>query len=156
MESNIHHPTDSTLLYDSVRALSRILKGNALRFTDHRKRAKRRMMAVINARKQKDRVAAYKDLLKVTLKTVGYAQRGIEELEGRGDLNAMVARLELKRFVSLAIRVMDQTRRRVFEGQTVPAAEKVVSIFEPHTDVIVKDRRETYFGHKVCLTVAPP
>jgi len=153
VESNIHHPTDSSLLYDSVRVLSRILGANRLRFTNHCRRAKRRMMAVINARKQKERVAAYKDLLKVTAKTVGYAQPGIEQLEQRGDLQSLAACMELKRFVCLATRVMEQCRRRVIEGQTVPAAEKVVSIFEPHTDVIVKDRRETYFGHKVCLTV---
>jgi IS5 family transposase len=154
VEGNIH-PTGSPLLYISFQALCRILKGNELRFTDYRKRAKHRMMAVINARKQKDRVAAYKYLLKVTLKTVGDAQRGIERLEGLGDLKAMVSRLELKRFVSLAIRVMDQTCRRVFEGQTVPAAEKVVSIFEPQTDVIFKFWRQSYLGHNLCLTVAP-
>jgi len=153
VESNIHHPTDSSLLYDSVRVLSRILGTTGLRFTNHCRRAKRRMMTVINARKEKERVAAYKDLLKVTAKTVGYAQRGLEQLEGRGDVQSMAACMDLKRFVSLAMRVMEQSRRRVIEGHTVPAAEKVVSIFEPHTDVIVKDRRETYFGHKVCLTV---
>jgi hypothetical protein len=35
----------------------------------------------------------------------------------------------------------------------VPASEKIVSIFEPHTDIIVQDRRDTYYGHKVCLCV---
>jgi len=49
--------------------------------------------------------------------------------------------------------VISQTERRVLKGEKVPAAEKIVSIFEPHTDIIVKDRRETYYGHKVCLSV---
>jgi IS5 family transposase len=40
----------------------------------------------------------------------------------------------------------------VLQGETVPASDKVVSIFEPHTDIIVKDRRETHYGHKLCLT----
>ena len=46
-------------------------------------------------------------------------------------------------------RVVDQTRRRVFGGETVPAREKVVSLFEPHTDIIVKGGRGTHHGHKV-------
>jgi IS5 family transposase len=47
---------------------------------------------------------------------------------------------------------MDQTRRRVLEGESVPAEEKIVSIFEEHTDIIRKDNRETFYGHKICLT----
>jgi len=58
----------------------------------------------------------------------------------------------LSHYLDLVKRVMDQTERRVFKDQTVPAEEKVVSLFESHTDVIVKKRRETLFGHKVCLT----
>ena len=49
-------------------------------------------------------------------------------------------------------RVVDQARRRVLEGESVPSPEKVVSIFEPHTDIIVKGGREVEYGHKVCLT----
>ena len=49
-------------------------------------------------------------------------------------------------------RVMDQTRRRVLRGESVPAGEKIVSIFEEHTDIIRKDNRETLYGHKICLT----
>lgn len=52
----------------------------------------------------------------------------------------------------LAEQVISQTRRRVVHGETVPANEKVVSIFEPHTDIIVKDRRDTLVGHELCLT----
>ena len=47
---------------------------------------------------------------------------------------------------------MDQSRRRVLEGESVPVSEKIVSIFEEHTDIIRKDRRETLYGHKICLT----
>jgi IS5 family transposase len=48
--------------------------------------------------------------------------------------------------------VISQTERRVLHGEKVPAAEKIVSIFEEHTDIIVKDRRDTFYGHKICLT----
>ena len=59
---------------------------------------------------------------------------------------------ELKHYIELSFRVIDQTERRVIHGESVAASEKIVSIFEPHTDIIVKDRRDTFYGHKICLT----
>jgi IS5 family transposase len=47
--------------------------------------------------------------------------------------------------------VVAQTRRRIVDGESVPATKKLVSIFEPHTDIIIKDRRATLYGHKLCL-----
>ena len=49
-------------------------------------------------------------------------------------------------------RIIDQTERRVLNGESVPAQEKVLSVFEEHTDIIKKKRRETVFGHKLYLT----
>ena len=59
---------------------------------------------------------------------------------------------DFKHFLVLTEKVINQTRRRVIDEERVPAEEKVVSIFEEHTDIIRKDRRETLYGHKVCLT----
>jgi IS5 family transposase len=50
------------------------------------------------------------------------------------------------------MRVVDQTVRRVLKGEKLPASEKVVSFFEEHSDIIVKGRRDTQYGHKVFLT----
>ena len=57
----------------------------------------------------------------------------------------------IDQYAGLTQKVINQAERRVMHGEKVPASEKVVSIFEPHTDIIVKDRRETLFGHKICL-----
>lgn len=59
---------------------------------------------------------------------------------------------ELTHYVGLLRRVIEQTERRVLRGEKVPATEKLVSLFEPHTDIIVKDRRDTLYGHKIFLT----
>ena len=59
---------------------------------------------------------------------------------------------ELDHYLPLMARVIEQTRRRVLQSETVPAADKVVSIFEPHTDIINKGGRDTFYGHKICLT----
>ena len=59
---------------------------------------------------------------------------------------------DLKQTISLVLRVIDQAKKRVLQGLSVPASEKIVSIFEPHTDIIIKDRRDIFYGHKICLT----
>jgi IS5 family transposase len=67
-------------------------------------------------------------------------------------LRAYVLKHQLLQYAELTKRVIDQTQRRVLQGEQVPAPEKIVSIFETRTDIIVKDRRETLYGHKICLT----
>jgi IS5 family transposase len=158
VESNIHPPTDSTLLFDSVRVLARILdvmrqSGVRVYFADHCRRAKRRLLAVQYSKKESQRTAAYRDLLKLTDKTVGYATAAIPLAKGMPGLEGIGFCAELQRYIDLARKAIAQTQRRVLKGESVPAAEKIVSIFEPHTDIIVKDRRDTYYGHKVCLCV---
>jgi len=58
---------------------------------------------------------------------------------------------EIAGMAGLGERVVDQTRRRVLDGEKVPATDKVVSVFEPHTDIIIKDRRQVLYGHKLLL-----
>ena len=59
---------------------------------------------------------------------------------------------DLREVISLTQKVIDQTTRRIIYDESVAACEKIFSIFEPHTDIIVKDRRDTFYGHKVCLS----
>ncbi len=162
MDSNIHEPSDSSLLWDCVRVLARYLhEAQAcvdVPFRDHTRRAKRRAVGIRNAKKKAKRAFLYRDLINVTAKTVGYAERTIEALKTAYPLEALEVPelnnlyVELRDCIELAERVLNQTRRRVLNGESVPATEKVLSIFEPHTDIIVKDRRETLYGHKLCLT----
>jgi len=158
-ESNIHHPTDNALLFDSVRVLARLLREAGKKFdivyTDHTRRAKRRHCAIRNARSQKQRLEPYRDLIKVARKSAGYARRAVgilEVVEGARAGHARALAGKLAHYLALTQRVISQAERRVLEGESVPASQKVVSIFEPHTDVIRKDNRNTYYGHKVTLT----
>jgi IS5 family transposase len=156
-ETNIHEPSDSSLLWDSVRVLTRLLEqaGGAAGFTqwrDHTKRAKRRMLGVQRARNQEKRKPVYRDLLKVSRKVLGYAIAARGALADSAEEGLRRLAYELNRYRLLLERVIDQTERRVLRGETVSASEKVVSIHEPHTDIIVKDGRETLYGHKIYLT----
>ena len=165
VESNIHSPYDSELLVDATRVLARLLfeaktelPGIVFSFTDHRRRVKRRNLEIMNAKNAEGRKKPYKDIIEVTENTIGYAEKGLQSLKlyKAGTIKewAVVANIteKLKHYLPLARQVVCQTRRRVLEGESVPAQEKLVSIFEPHTDIIRKDRRDTYYGHKVCVT----
>ena len=142
VESNIHEPTDSSLLWDSVRVLTRLLYrakqdfGLRISFQDHTKRAKRRLLGIANSRRKKDRKTKYADLIKVTRKSIGYAQSAIKTIDKVSSVSfgLMALRLDLNQYIQLATRVIDQTERRVMLGQNVPASEKIVSIFDIQTD----------------------
>lgn len=166
VESNIHHPTDSSLLADCVRVLAR-LTGRAkgvfdldFKFVDHNRRAKKRALKILNTKKEKQQKEPYKDFLQVTHLSLGYANEAVQALRLHaavsffpwGNEAADNAAVELEYIISLTEKVISQTERRVLNGEKVPAKEKVFSIFEPHTDIIIKDQRETYYGHKITLT----
>jgi IS5 family transposase len=165
VETDIHHPTDSTLLLDGIRVITRWLAcGKELRpqpgyvFSDHRRVAKKRTLTIFNAKKEAIRKAAYRDLLAYAGRVAGYAEAAIPELrsfEGTDPRDTLAARAladRLERAVGLMGKVIDQTRRRVFQNEKVPASEKIVSFFEEHTDIIVKGGRDTLYGHKVFLS----
>jgi IS5 family transposase len=171
VESNIHEPSDSSLLWDCVRVVTRLVE-EAMElmptadwsfFHDHQRRAKRRAFEIkfpprSKGSKEEQREAAYRDLLKVANQT--HAHGCLAELKLRNAQPSSMMEgvridavlLELGGYLVSMKQVQDQTQRRVIEGEKVPAGEKIVSIFEKHTDIIVKDSRATLFGHKVCLT----
>lgn len=161
-ETNIHDPWDSSLLWDCVRVLSRLAHSGqsliCLSFEDHTKVAKRRTVAILNAKSPEQRQGLYKDLVKVTALVRSDALRmaaGLRESLCTGDvmeqLRAEQLAAEIEHFAQLAQQVIYQTERRVMLGESLPASEKIVSIFEPHTDIIKKERREVCYGHKLCL-----
>ncbi len=165
IETDIHHPTDSTLLCDGIRLMSRWLSaGKQLSpqpvypFSDHTRAAKKRLMVILNTSKEKVRLAAYRELLWYAGRVIAYADAAIPVLESfegadiRDTFAAHALARNLERALGILRKVVDQTVRRVIKGEKVPASEKVVSFFEEHTDIIVKGRRDVQYGHKVFLT----
>jgi IS5 family transposase len=156
VETDIHPPRDSLQLWDTVRVLTRLLKQTresfGIQFTNHSRRAKRRALGIGQTGNHSKRERLYRDLLWVTESTVTDAENAASLLDKRRCRISSDLAAELRRFASLGRRVIDQTRRRVLDGEIVPAEEKVYSIFEPHTDLIVKKAREAEYGHKICLT----
>jgi IS5 family transposase len=162
VESNIHAPTDSLLLWDVTRVLTRLLKKARkyhVVFKSHARAAKRRVFAIQNARSREQRVPLYRSLLEIVEETLLASRVAVGMLEYRADAASREGRdakrlaTAIAHFGAVGERVANQTRRRVLEGERVPATEKVVSIFETHTDILVKGRREVEYGHKVNLAV---
>ena len=88
----------------------------------------------------------------MTLDTLGYLDEAYKTLEKRADTHVWRARVAHYR--PLIDTIIEQTQRRVINGEQVPAPDKLVSLFEPHTDIIVKGQRDVQYGHKITLSAA--
>ena len=164
VETDIHYPTDATLLWDSVRVLTRLLRRlGALRgrriagFRNRTRAARRRMQALqrMTARQRLgQQTAKYGQLIAIAEEVVACARSALASGKGSFDDVAIAGlRDEIGHYCGLAENVIDQARRRVLEGEQVPNDEKIYSIFEPHTDLIRRGKVRTpvEFGHKVLL-----
>jgi IS5 family transposase len=176
VETDIHYPTDSSLLGDGVRVLTRSMQriaklagraGTKLR--DRTRTVRYRVMEI--ARASRSRVAqgqermktCYRKLLYHTARVVGQAKRFAQEVatgvkRGRRILDQrhlQAARTYLEQMIPRVQQVMHQTRERLFKGNT-HAPGKLVSLFEPHTEVIRKGKasKPTEFGKMVKIQEA--
>src|SRR6202034_2322211 len=131
VESNIHSPLDSSLLFDRVRVLTRTLLRAHEKYgtgtCNHRRRAKRRAIAILHAGTMAKRIPLYKDLLKITHKTVRAAEKALEVLTRRGALGFVAT---LSHFLPLVKRIVDQAVRLVLTRYNVPASEELVSLLD--------------------------
>ena len=168
VESNIHVPSDSSLLADSVRVIGRTLRKAKVVLVDSTdlaqkvfrnrvrsaKRTARQIGEAMSKRSQAARargIKAYQKLVKITQQSVVQAKQVMIALKENASAQAQQLVETLETFIPRVETVIDQTVRRVFEDEKVPACEKLVSIFEPHTDIIYRSKGAPRFGHKVWL-----
>jgi IS5 family transposase len=170
VQTDIHHPTDNTLLWDVVRVVTRLIgrlaaamKCRRIKGFRNRTRSARRRMQEIQRmttrQRQAQQTGNYRTLIGIAETVVEGARTALEDTrKTRGkDLIAEMAiaetRKQIEHFCGLGSRVIDQARRRVLDGEQVANAEKIYSIFEPHTDLIKRGKVRTpiEFGHKVFL-----
>jgi len=167
VETNIHYPTDSTLLQDGIRVLARTVKkvkdllpsisGSLTR--DFSRSAKRQVQTIVKFTKStsdETKTAAkraYQHLCETARRAVTAAKKVKDTLRQNTSKAAGSLLETLDTVVPLIENVIDQTRQRVVHGQKVPAEEKLVSIFEPTTSIHRRGKRArpTEFGHLVKL-----
>jgi IS5 family transposase len=161
METNVHSPTDSSLLWDALRNLTSLLVNaqslcGDIKTVNHKRAAKKLIQAVYFATGIDEKRPHYRKLYRLTEKTLAAAENAAVILRQRVTRSAVGARraalaAKLEDLNALTHKVMRQTRVRVFEGDAVPSAEKVASISEPHTSIIMKGKRRPEYGHKLFL-----
>jgi IS5 family transposase len=172
VETNIHHPTDDALLADGVRIVSRLVgrakeiipqsvcqagKGEPFRNrTLSAKRLAHKISKMALRRTQEAKAtyqAAYQRLIEVARSSIKQAERVRNMLQEEMPSAAKISE-EISHFAGLLEQAVSQAHRRVFEGEQVSATEKLLSIFEEHTTIILrgKARNTTEFGRKVWLS----
>jgi IS5 family transposase len=176
VQTPIHHPTDSSLLVDGVRTLCRLVRrarpvvegalaGVRDAFRTRTRSARRHLQCIHRAARRKGEAAAaaqraaYGRLCQVARQVVRQAQRVRQALAGAPTRTRQRARRvadDLARLLPLVDRVIAQAERRVLGGESVPAAEKLVSLHEPHTAILTRHKpgRPVEFGRKLWLAEA--
>jgi len=166
MQTNIHYPSESSLIDDGIRKVtelaSPLAKQHGLcgwRQHEHlRTRVKRtaREIARIASRpgaKCKTRLkTAYQKLLKLATKIIARARELCGKLSGF-DVETMARIAEITTFIERSEHVMDTARRRVIDGETVPNEDKLFSVFEPHTQLYKRGKagEPVQFGRLVLV-----
>ena len=175
VETDVHYPTDSNLLYDAMRKVITLtarwcaeLEVSEWRQSRHNIRQLKRLLRAAQNRKRSRAQsavqqeqnarrlrAAYEEYLAVAARYLYKAQETLARLEQGGfcDHFALLRKLEIEGFMQHAIRQIDHTQRRVLQGESIPHDEKVFSIFETHTEWISKGKAgvPVELGVKVCV-----
>jgi IS5 family transposase len=170
VETTIHHPTDSRLLGDAVRVLSRLLRrakrvlgeqaGLGQQWFRTRTRSVRRLAQQVHRLARRKGEAAAEAMQAVYARLIGIAQRSSRQaarvraaLAERAEGTAQRLVQQFTHFLPLVDQAIAQATRRVLHGERVPASAKLVSLFEPHTQVIQRHKpgRAVEFGRKLWL-----
>jgi len=160
-ETNIHYPTDSSLLWDSFRTLARLIRtiqselpqlGLDHRFHDKKVKKLHTFIARNASSKKKSTQRKVKQTYAALIQKVVWileVGRGVE----RCLIQASCTAEALSHYLPLVARIVDQADRRVLKGQTVPPDEKLYSLFEEHTELIVRGKagKPIEFGHKILV-----
>jgi IS5 family transposase len=165
MEANIHYPTDSSLLWDTWRVAARLLK-RARKISPekvpHRFHTRKikglylditRYSSSPSAKRQRKVQGSFRTLIERVAWIVAIAADFCGKFRSSANFELAAVALELRSFLPPMQQVVDVARRVRVAGESVPACEKVFSIFEPHTELIMRGRRQkpVEFGHKVLL-----
>ena len=171
VESNIHYPTDSSLLGDGTRVLTRTMKkiesksgGLKGKVRDRMRSIRKRVLAIALSTRllgpsgEERRKRQYGELLRLTRKVMNQAQRVLAEVKQsprRRRTPVEGLRQSLETMVGRVGQVVKQTRTRIFAGDT-KSPEKIVSVIEPHTEIIRKGKasKPNEFGKLVKIQEA--
>jgi IS5 family transposase len=170
VQTEIHHPTDSGLLVDSVRVLSRFVQRAKGLITDQvrnvqqtcrsRLRTARRVAQTLHRQlrrkveeKEEQQKELYQKLIETSEHMVRQSQQVVAALQKQTGQVAQRLLKQAQAVLPLVEGVIAQTRRRVLEGKKMASEQKVLSLFEPHTRAIPRHKGGALveFGRQVVL-----
>jgi IS5 family transposase len=154
VKTNIHYPTNNSLVWDCVKTSTRLLlqlkeEITTLDFIDYSKSAKKTFFEINVTRGEAKRLPLFHKQLILFTKVINQTSNAVKKKSK--SIIVRPIQEELAKLLELMHRVYDMTYRKEIEGEQVPNAEKLFSIYELHTDIIVKGQREVQFGHKINL-----
>lgn len=162
IRTNVHHPTNASLLWDGIRVSCRLLeqakaKCGLIRVRNYRKGGKHLFFEIVNTKGKEKRRPLFKKMLQTERRCIRQVVRAIETLSGmhfseKAQEQARIDTLhQLEALLPKMEQVTDVAHRREILDESVPIQDKLFSFFEAHTDCIVKKAGEAHFGHKVHL-----
>lgn len=154
VETNIHHPTNNSLLWDCIKESYRLLEHlkeeiDGLSYQDYRVQAKKTYYKINNTKGDK-RKNLFVNQLTLFIKTINQVSNVIKKKPPLS-INAFAIMGLLEKHQEVMKLVYDMAYTKEIKGEKVPNEEKIFSIYERHTDIIVKGSRDVKFGHKVDL-----
>lgn len=152
VKTNIHYPTNNSLVWDCVKTSTRLLAQlkqeiESLDFIDYTKSAKKTFYKINVTRGEAKRLPLFHKQLILFTKVINQTSNAIKKKPT--SIIALGIQEELAKLLVLMEQVYDVTYRKEIEKEEVPSKDKLFSIYEQHTDIIVKGQREVLFGHKV-------
>ncbi len=156
VETDIHYPTNNSLIWDCMKTAHRLLKkleetGKIKTVRNYQKQGKKNEFKINNTKKKEKRAELFKKQLKLFRMSINQVKKVVEEAVVGADLGVLSILSELKGLLPKMEKVYDISYRHELLGESVPNSDKIFSIYEEHTDIIVKGAREVTFGHKVNL-----
>lgn len=156
IETNIHYPTNNSLVWDCIKESHRLFmhlqqEMADMDYRDYTKTAKKTYYKINNTKSGDKRVDLFKQQLITFTKCINQVSNVIKK-KSCCSMEAYFILLELERHLPVMQLVYDMTEKREIKNEVVPNDEKLFSIYEQHTDIIVKGSREVKFGHKINLS----
>jgi len=156
IESNIHYPTNNSLVWNCIKTSHNLLEKLSAELPDfdyrnYLKTAKRTYYKINNTTgkgKQEKTFKLFKKQLITFTKTINNLSNAVKK-KSSYSIKALPIIVAIEKFIPVCKKVYSQTERFQIKGEKVPNEEKIFSIYEPHTDIIVKGSRDVQFGHKV-------
>jgi len=157
VETNIHYPTNNSLVWDCIKESERLLKHlkeeiENFDYDEYAKKAKRVYFKINVEKNEEKRVKLFQKQLKMFIECINQVSNIVKKKSEYGVTGKAIRYIAMmEALIPVMEKVYRMTERKEIMNEKVPVEEKIFSIYEQHTDIIVKGQREVQFGHKVNL-----